>query len=358
MSSTSEMTYKQRVEAFWGWFGTNAEQLADHINSAQADDGDEQSGITGAVTEVMSQWLPGFNYVFGVEASRGCAFTLSPGGDLDRRFLAEYWLSRAPKMEGWRFFSSRQPGIDVEFTIEIGGHNFNSMEARFGLEVDQEAEVIDVVVWHPSFVADGDINSQVAFVFLDEALGEVGTEMWIGKIELIEAEPKDPVAIKSLASEVVSLASMHQWEKLTPEKTYTGYSVESPGEGFARADTIAGATCHFPLVGEFMEREGLLSNDPLASYGATFAYLVIDSTEFDPENEVQRRAEIEEQLDDLLRERGSGRVLGGATGIRHAYIDLFLVDGAHSLELVQQSMELQNLATRYRVEPFFDTATV
>ena len=63
-----------------------------------------------------------------------------------------------------------------------------------------------------------------------------------------------------------------------------------------------------------------------------------------------------ETLNDLLQERSSGRVLGGATGVRHAYIDLMLVDGENSLELVQQSMELQNLASRYRVEPFFESA--
>ena len=142
--------------------------------------------------------------------------------------------------------------------------SFSSTDVRFGVEVDQEKEVVDVVVGHPNFGDDEDINSQVAFIFLDEALGEIGTEMWIGKIELAGLESKTPIEIKSLATEVVSLASMHQWEKQTPDKTYTGYSVEKPGEGYPRADTIAGATCHFKLVGEFMEREGLLNTDPVS----------------------------------------------------------------------------------------------
>jgi len=369
VSNTDETTFRQRVELFWQWFAETTDELVQHIDQGQVDldlDRTEnpapaseiQSEIAKTVNAVMDMWLPGFNYVFGAEAGKGYSFTLSPNGDVDLRFLAEYWLSRAPKIDGWRFYSSRQPGIDGEFNIEIDGVNFPSADVRFGVEVDEMAEVIDVVVWHPNFVEDDDINSQVAFIFLDEALGEVGTEMWIGKIELAGAEPKNPIAVKSLAAEVVSLASMHQWEKQTPEKTYTGYSVEKPGEGYPRSDTIAGSTCHFQLIGEFMEREGLLGADPVAPHGARFVYLAIDASDFDPEDEVQRRVEIEDRLNELLVERGSGRVLGGATGISHAYIDLMLVDGEASVDLVQQSMELQNLATRYRVEPFFDPATV
>ena len=369
MSNNDETTFKQRVEFFWQWFTESADELVRHIDRGHADleldrtedsasTTDGQSEIAQTVNAMMDMWLPDFNYVFGSEAGKGYSFTLSPNGDVDLRFLAEYWLSRAPKIDRWRFYSSRQPGFDGEFNIEIEGVNFSSADVRFGVEVDLEKEVVDVVVAHPNFVEDDDINSQVAFIFLDEALGEVGTEMWVGKIELAGLESKTPIAIKSLATEVVSLASMHQWEKQTPEKTYTGYSVEKPGEGYPRSDTIAGATCHFKLVGEFMEREGLLSGDPVASHGAQFVYLSIDAKDFDEENEVQQRVEIEERLNELLTERGSGRVLGGATGISHAYIDLMLVDGEASINLVQQSMELQNLATRYRIEPFFSPATV
>ena len=369
MSNNDETTFKQRVEFFWQWFTESADELVRHIDRGHADleldrtedsasTTDGQSEIVQTVNAMMDMWLPDFNYVFGSEAGKGYSFTLSPNGDVDLRFLAEYWLSRAPKIDRWRFYSSRQPGFDGEFNIQIEGVNFSSADVRFGVEVDLEKEVVDVDVAHPNFVEDDDINSQVAFIFLDEALGEVGTEMWVGKIELAGLESKTPIAIKSLATEVVSLASMHQWEKQTPEKTYTGYSVEKPGEGYPRSDTIAGATCHFKLVGEFMEREGLLSGDPVASHGAQFVYLSIDAKDFDEENEVQQRVEIEERLNELLTERGSGRVLGGATGISHAYIDLMLVDGEASINLVQQSMELQNLATRYRIEPFFSPATV
>ena len=369
VSNTDETTFKQRVELFWQWFADYADELVRHIDQGQAElteerdpnmesDFGSQSEIAQKVNAVMDKWLPGFNYVFGSESGKGYSFTLSPNGDVDLRFLAGYWLAQAPKLDGWRFYSSRQPGLDGGFTIEIEGANFSTDDVRFGFEVDQEKEVVDVVVWHPDFVEDDDINSQVAFIFLDEALGEIGTEMWIGKIGLTDTEPENSIVITSLATEVVSLASMHQWEKQTPDKTYTGYSVEKPGGDYPRSDTIAGATCHFKLVGEFMEREGLLSGDPIAPYGARFVYLAIDATDFDPDNEVQRRADIEEMLNDLLVERGGGRVLGGATGINHAYIDLLLVDGQNSLDLVRQSMEVQNLAMRYRVEPFFDPATV
>jgi hypothetical protein len=269
VSNMDDTTFQQRVELFWQWFTESADELASHIDQGQTDldldrndrpesAPESQSEIAKTVNAMMDMWLPGFNYVFGSEAEKGYSFTLSPNGDVDLRFLAEHWLSQAPKVEGWRFFSSRQPGLDGEIKIEIEGVEFASADVRFGVEVDEEAEVIDVVVWHPNFMQDDDINSQVAFIFLDEALGEIGTEMWIGKIELAGAESKTPISIKSLATEVVSLASMHQWEKQTPAQTFTGYSVEKPGEGYPRSDTIAGATCHFQLVGAVMEHDSFI----------------------------------------------------------------------------------------------------
>ena len=351
------MTFKERVDAFWNWFSENADYLISHVEAGQyelATDGELSSDAGKMVASVMDEWLPGFNYVFGVELHEGYSFTLSPNGNVDMRFLAEYWISQAPSIEQWKFYSSRQPGFDGDFSIELAQHEFESKSARFALAVDSETEVIDVTVWHPNFVADDDINSQVAFIFLDEALGETGTEMWIGKIELTSEKPSESVELKSLASEVVALASMHQWEKLTPDKTHVGYTVEEPKEGYPRSDTIAGATCHFQLVGEFMEREGLLNGDPVGSFGAEFLYLSIDASDFDEDEEVQRRADIEEQLNHLLVERDSGRVLGGATGFNNAYIDLLVFDGQNSIDLIEQSMQLQNLATKFSIQPFFE----
>ena len=360
MSVSQTITFKERVDAFWHWFIEHADEMGQHIEAGMAGESSAEieSKISASFTELIDRCLPGFNYIFGSHPRGGYSFTLSPNGNIDLRFLAEYWLSQAPTIENWTFYSSRQPSLDGDFGIEIAGVSFDSAVAQFVLEVNEENEVIDATVWHPAYVDDDDINSQVALIFLDEALGETGTEMWIGKISLTDEKPDEGVAITALATEVVSIASMHQWEKQTPDKMHTGYSVEKPIEGHPRSDTIAGSTCHFSLVDQFMEHEGLLSNDPIALYGAKFAYLAIDSLDFDQTNEVQERVDIEQQLNDALIQHGSGRVLGGATGIRHAYIDLLLVDGENSIEVIEQSMTLLNRASGYRIEPFFEPVSV
>lgn len=341
------MTFRNRVENFWQWFSGNVETIQQHLD-------DNRHDLIGESTmEPIRDLLPEFDLIFSRTDEDTYSFTLSPNGNIDLRFMAEYWLSRSPAIEGWKFYSSRQPGRDKEYTIDVNGNEFPSLDARVRLDVDEEKELIDIAIWHPAFVDDDDINSQVAFIFLDETLGEVGTEMWIGSIDLAVEEQEGSIPLSALPTEVVAAASMHQWERQTPDRTYTAFTVETPGEGFPRADTIAGSTCHFPLIGEFMEREGLLDEDPIAEWGARYVYLSIDARDFPEDEEVETRARIEEQLDVALREQHLGRVIGGATGFRNAYIDLLLVDGDNSLRAVEESMATQNLAASFRMEPFF-----
>jgi hypothetical protein len=345
------LTFKTRVKLFWDWF---VEHAADFQQRIEAGDG---PGLEPEVSAAINKWLPGFAYVFGPRDQGGHTFTLSPSGNIDLRFLATYWLDQAPELENWTFYASRQPGLCDGFGIRIEDHEFGADDVLIEFEVNQEEEVLDIVIWHPNYIEDDDVNSQVAFIFLDEVMGEIGTEMWIGNIELGGEKPEKGIPLKSLATEVVAAAAMHDWEKQAPDKTYIGYSVPEPKEGYPRSDTIAGATCHFPLVGEFMEQEGLLDNDPLAGTGAHFLYLSIDAEDFPEDEEVEVRAKIEEQLNDVLIERAAGRILGGATGYAKAYIDLVIFDGQDSLDLIEQSMQLQNYAASYRVERFFATQT-
>lgn len=345
------MTFKTRVKLFWDWF---AEHSLDFQNRIEAGDG---PGLEPEVSAAINKWLPGFAYVFGPGDQGGHTFTLSPSGNVDLRFLARYWLDQSPQLEGWTFYCSRQPGLCDGFGIRINDHEFEAADVLIEFEVNEKDKVLDIVIWHPNYVKDDDINSQVAFIFLDEVMGETGTEMWIGNIELGGEKLENGIPLKSLATEVVAAASMHQWEKQEPDKTFIGYSVPEPKDGYPRSDTIAGATCHFPLVGEFMEQEGLLDNDPLSGTGAHFLYLSIDATDFPEDDEVEYRVKIEEHLNDILIENGAGRILGGATGYANAYIDLVIFDGQDALDLIEQTMQLQNHATTYRVERFFASQT-
>ncbi len=346
------LTFKTRVNLFWEWFSRQADGFQQQIEDGKGPE------LEPVVSEAINKWLPGFAYVFGPRDQGGHTFTLSPSGNVDLRFLASYWLEQAPRLENWTFFSSRQPGLCDGFGIRIEQHEFEAAAVLIEFEVNEEEEVLDIVIWHPNYVEDDDINSQVAFIFLDEVMGEIGTEMWIGNIELGGEKPQNGIPLKSLATEVVAAASMHDWEKNAPDKTFVGYSVAEPKDGYPRSDTIAGATCHFSLVGEFMEQEGLLDNDPLAGTGAHFLYLSIDAQGFPEDEEVEFRAKIEDQLNDMLVERGAGRILGGATGYANAYIDLVIFDGQNALDLIEQSMRLQNHAASYRVERFFASQPV
>src|SRR5262245_11821628 len=116
-SKSGEMTLKTRVHEFWKWYAKNAARFFSVIEGKGCPD------LQAEVSAEVDRWLPGMAWVFGPGANGvGHSFTLSGEGVLPRQFVAEYWLSQAPKLEGWTFYASRQPSSDVRsFSLHFGG---------------------------------------------------------------------------------------------------------------------------------------------------------------------------------------------------------------------------------------------
>ena len=82
--------------------------------------------VVAETDEMMNQLLPGFAWVYGPGAAGygepGRSLTLSGEGVSHRQLLAVYWASRAPRLDGWTFYASRQPSPPE--IIENHAHGF------------------------------------------------------------------------------------------------------------------------------------------------------------------------------------------------------------------------------------------
>ena len=90
---------------------------------------------------------------------------------------------------------------------------------------------------------------------------------------------------------------------------------------------------HVRLINEYLRSKGELA-DPLKGTGADYVFVAFDVKILPKGNEVAIRGEIKDALDEALKSAASGRLLGGALGTENAYIDLLLLDGAASVEIV------------------------
>jgi hypothetical protein len=334
----SEITFKTRVEKFWSWYSDQAPRLFEIVDRG------ESPSLAHEVSAKVDELLPGFAWVFGPgKGGIGHSFTLSGEGVLHRQLLAMFCVSRAPELEGWTFYASRQPGSIDGIVLDIGAHKFDPLELWITPHVNHEVKKVDITVWHP-LMGHIDPNHRMGpvFLFLDEVLGEFGTGQWIGEIKLDDKRLADAIPLKELYSFVKKVEADTGWKKLPPGEVSTLYRSRQPHNRFLRGDVLVGSTMHPRLINEYLSAEGLLE-DPLRGTGADYVFVTFDAGILPAGNQIDARAKIEDALDAALRNASSGRLLGGAFGTRFAYIDLLLYDGNTSLEIVTSVLSREGL---------------
>jgi hypothetical protein len=151
----------------------------------------------------------------------GLAWELAPGGSAEHalvvtaagvpevRRMAERWYQQAPAPgEAWEYYPARQASpSSLTARLEFGGHMLRLEELLFDLHIDNDRDVIDTVVFHPSFATmSSQARGQAGFLALDWALGEDGVARWIGGFDTADARPAAGVPADGLIEVVESLA--------------------------------------------------------------------------------------------------------------------------------------------------------
>lgn len=344
-------TFKDRVTRFWNWYADVADRFYQTIEEGRCPD------LADEVGEFMDRTLPHLAWVFGPGEGGGHSFTVSGEGVVPKQLLAEYWQIRAPEIPGWTFHGSRQPTPPEQLkniAIRLGDEDQVDVETfRLRTSIDEDRKLIDIVAWHPALErVPEDHHTQILFLLLDEALGEFGTEMWLGTIE-VEPFPAgdDTRSLADLPEFVRRVNEYYEWGKLPPLQSYSLYEVHEQSGG-RRGDTVVGTTCIPNVVFEFLENEGRLPDDPFEDLGAELAYVAIDGSVFPDGEQTAVRGNIEDALSDALQRDLSGRTLGGAFGTEESYIDMILFDGENSRRIVRETLDGLQLTTRARIESF------
>lgn len=323
---------KARTGAFWKWYSNNAARFYAAIEVKQC------GSLEPEVSAAVDRWLPGMAWVFGPgENKTGHSFTLTGEGILAKQFIAEYWLSCAPKIDGWSFYSSRQPSDDVRgFTLKLDNDlTFDPKELWLHLWVDTQEEKIDITAWHPLYDKISDNSKWTSlFLLLDEVLGEHGTQNWIGEIKFADHLLRESVPVWELREFTQEAEVSRGWNKHKPTETYTSYQIKEGWDGL-RGDVFVGTTRCWGLIREFLDSRGPIKH-PLPGVGVDFVCVAIPSEILPKGKEVEFRGEIEDDAMALLAEQQSGDTLGGCTGTKNAYLDFIIYDGDASINLIKK----------------------
>lgn len=347
---SKEETFKERVTAFWQWYPQNADRLFGMIESRS----DE---IAEFMSQFMERTMPGLAWVFGPGESGGHSFTVSGEGVVPKQLLAEYWHSRAHQIPNWTFHASRQatpPQQLDEFAIAIrGGKPIDVVNFMVQTNVDAESEAIDIVAWHPAFEKLSEEEQyHILFLLLDEALGEFGTEMWLGGIKIAPiTSDNSAIKLSKLPEKIAQVNAYYEWEKVLPIHGYSLYEIEKPVK-CRRGDTLFGTTSIPNVVSDFIANKGKLRDNPLDGTGAEFAYVALDGSVIPSGEEVDARSKIADTISEALEQENSGLAVGGAFGSENSYIDLIFFDGQNSEAIVSRVLDQLQLTGRSSVNRF------
>lgn len=341
------LTFNNRVTAFWRWFQEVAARHYATIEAKQSPSlGDEMSAK-------IDELLPGFSWVYGPgEKGVGHSLTLTGEGNIHRQLLALHWLAGAPQIEGWSFHAARQPGAVGGYSIEIEGRSFSDTGIWITPSINTDDENIDITIWHPAWTEiDEQRRSTITFLFLDEVLGEYGTDWWIGRIDYGNERLAQSFPLSELGSYVEALAQERSWKKHPPGGVWTLYRFRESQGAFPRSDLLTLNTCVPALLQQYAKSGGELE-DPLPGLGADYVYVSIDAAHFPDGEQVARRGELEEAIEAELKAIDGGRLIGGGMGRDRTYCDFLIYDGKRSLEAIVRTLRARKLPNGTMVEFF------
>jgi len=174
----SEYLSPEAISRFWAWWSSAKDRIA-HAIDTQSLSEPLVSEISMAVQAIDA----GFAWELGPGRSSRHSLTVSPEGDLVLRRLTAHWLASAPPRDlTWEFYASRQSS--PRLGLEIQGQRFSPEEFRVAYQFDESRERFDIQLYHPRFKkSDQDVVRQVAYLTLDETLGEDEVKILMAKIK-------------------------------------------------------------------------------------------------------------------------------------------------------------------------------
>jgi hypothetical protein len=167
---------------FWTWWSTGRDRVANAIEDGQVD-----RALVDEIGRAVSAVHPQLAWELSPGRSARHAFCVSPEGRADLRRAALRWLATAPPPDDvWEYHASRQPSPTLA-RLDVDGRSFDLAEMRAVTSWDAARRRVDVRLWHPGFAgAPHPVRTQVAFLFLDNLLGEDEVERWVGQVDLLD----------------------------------------------------------------------------------------------------------------------------------------------------------------------------
>lgn len=184
---------KHKEYKFWKWFSKNSKRI-DNFEK-------DQEEIFDEIQNQLQKINPYLTFEISCEKNGKRDFIISADGILEAFPAVEKLYSMKPKLSEWNFIKFRPPR-KIENSIRIGNKELCPKDIRYKLIKNKMGILnplaatttipMDIILFCNGYTEqEHEVYSQVAFLFLDECLGEYYVEKYIGKITLQSFDNED-----------------------------------------------------------------------------------------------------------------------------------------------------------------------
>jgi len=161
---------------FWQWFDAHQDELFDFEV--------DQERIFGNISEQLVRVHPKLTFEFGPKTDRR-EFVISAGGIREAFPAASSLVAAAPKLDRWRITAFRPRRTPIN-SVQIGEICIDSNDVEFSLLT--KGSIIGIQLFIPGFKEESVVLKQIAYLMLDDALGEYDVETKVGLIKMLSSE--------------------------------------------------------------------------------------------------------------------------------------------------------------------------
>ncbi len=177
---------------FWQWFDAHQDELFEFEV--------DQERIFDELSEQLIRVHPNLTFEFGPKTSWR-EFVISAGGIREAFPAVTSLQAAAPKLDRWRITAFRPRRTPLN-SVQIGDTCLDPSNVEFSLLI--KGSSIGIQLFIPG-VSEKDVTlKQIAYLMLDEALGEYDVETKIGVIQMLPRE-SPPTTRRYPFSELPSL---------------------------------------------------------------------------------------------------------------------------------------------------------
>jgi len=170
---------KSSAAEFWRWFQEHEAELFDFEH--------DQEAVFDRLAKALCAVHKDLTFEFGPKKDGCREFVISAGGLKGAFPSVQCLYDSRPKLQRFRVTAFR-PRRKVTNDVELGGLRIRPSDMYYKLCKDADPQKVGIVLFLPAYSSADSRFGQIAYLFLDEALGEYDVEMKVGFIQLLPHE--------------------------------------------------------------------------------------------------------------------------------------------------------------------------